>query len=310
MRKAAIEAVGSLADRDERVVFIGSDLGPGVLESMRTRHPGRFFMEGVAEQHVVGMAAGLATEGFRPYVNTIATFLTRRCYEQVAIDLCIQDLPVVLLASGGGAVYAPLGPTHLAVEDLAILRALPNMTVIAPCDADEMRRLMDQTLDWPHPIYVRFAKGGDPIVSRAELGFRIGEAIVMAEGQDGLIVSTGVATQIALDAAADLRAAGTSCGVLHVHTVKPLDADRIVRMAAEHGRVVVVEEHVTMGGLGSAVLEALADAGVDARVRRIGIPDRFADRYGSQRDLLEHWGITRAAVAAAMDETKGGHRVR
>jgi transketolase len=310
MRKAAIEAVGSLADRDERVVFIGSDLGPGVLESMRTRHPERFFMEGVAEQHVVGMAAGLATEGFRPYVNTIATFLTRRCYEQVAIDLCIQDLPVVLLASGGGAVYAPLGPTHLAVEDMAILRALPNMTVVAPCDADEMRRLMDQTLDWPHPIYVRFAKGGDPVVSRAELGFRIGEAIVMAEGQDGLIVSTGIATQIALDAAADLRSAGTSCSVLHVHTVKPLDADRIVRMAAGHGRVVVVEEHVTTGGLGSAVLEALADAGVDARVRRIGIPDRFADRYGSQRDLLEHWGITRSAVAAAMDGTKGGRRVR
>jgi len=307
VRKAAIEAVGALADRDERVVFIGSDLGPGVLDSMRTRHPERFFMEGVAEQHVVGMAAGLATEGFRPYVNTIATFLTRRCYEQVAIDLCIQDLPVVLLASGGGAVYAPLGPTHLAVEDIAILRALPNMTVVAPCDADEMRRLMDLTLAWPHPMYVRFAKGGDPVVSRADLGFEIGRAIEMEQGSDGLIVSTGVATQIALAAAAELRAGGIGCSVLHVHTVKPLDAQAIVARAASCGRVVVVEEHVVSGGLGSAVLEALADADALAgtSVRRIGIPDRFADKYGSQRDLMDHWGITPAAVVSAMRSLAG-----
>jgi len=314
MRKAAIEAVGALADRDERVVFIGSDLGPGVLESMRTRHPDRFFMEGVAEQHVVGMAAGLATEGFRPYVNTIATFLTRRCYEQVTIDLCIQDLPVVLLASGGGAVYAPLGPTHLAVEDLAILRALPNMTVVAPCDADEMRRLMDQTLDWSHPIYVRFAKGGDPVVSRADAGFAIGCAIEMEHGPDGLIVSTGVTTQVALAAAAELRASGISCSVLHAHTVKPLDTEKVVSLASASGRVVVVEEHVVAGGLGSAVLEALADADElgGTSVRRIGIPDRFADTYGSQRDLMDHWGITSGAVAAAMRSMagEGNRRVR
>ena len=179
MRKTSLDWVHKLAQRDGRVVFIGSDLGPGVLDAMRKEMPERFFMEGISEQHVVGMAAGLAMEGYVPYVNTIATFLTRRCYEQVALDLCLQDLPVRLIASGGGAVYAPLGPTHLAVEDIAIMRALPNMTVVVPCDAEEMERLMLSTLEWPHPIYIRLAKGGDRVVSRKENGFEIGKAIVM-----------------------------------------------------------------------------------------------------------------------------------
>jgi transketolase len=302
LRKAAIESVGRLADIDPRVVFVGSDLGVGVLESMRLRHPDRFFMEGVSEQHVVGMAAGMAAEGLRPYVNTIATFLTRRCYEQIVIDLCIQDLPVVLIASGGGAVYAPLGPTHLAVEDIALLRVLPNMTIVVPCDADEARRLMDQTLEWPHPIYVRLAKGGDPIVSRAELGFEIGRAIAMEQGTDGLIVSTGVATQIALEARSQLAAEGKECAVLHVHTIKPLDTGALIDLAAQVPRVVVVEEHVERGGLGSAVLETLSDAGLlrDRDVVRVGIPDRFADRYGSQSDLLSHWDITTRRVVDSM----------
>ena len=136
-------------------------------------------MEGITEQNVIGMAAGLAMEGYIPYANTIATFITRRCYEQVAVDLCLHDLPVRLIGNGGGLVYAPLGPTHLAIEDIAIMRALPNMTVTAVCDAKEMVRLMNCTLDWPHPIYIRLAKGGDPIVSREENGFAIGKAIPM-----------------------------------------------------------------------------------------------------------------------------------
>ena len=144
MRKTSLDMVYQFAKVDPRIVFIGSDLGPGILDGMKKEIPERFFMEGVSEQHIIGMAAGLALNGFIPYINTIATFLTRRCYEQVALDLCLQDLPVRLIASGGGAVYAPLGPTHLAVEDLAIMRALPNMAVLAPCDAEEMRRLMDQ----------------------------------------------------------------------------------------------------------------------------------------------------------------------
>ena len=157
-------------------------------------------MEGVAEQHVVGMAAGLAMEGFIPYVNTIATFLSRRCYEQIVLDLCLHRLPVRLIANGGGVVYAPLGPTHLATEDITILRCVPNMTIVAPCDAEEMARFMSVSLDWPDPIYIRLAKGGDEIVSRAENGFVIGKAIALREPGQVLFVTTGILAQRALAA--------------------------------------------------------------------------------------------------------------
>jgi transketolase len=159
--------VHELARRDERVIYLGSDLSPGLLDEMKAEFPNRHYMEGITEAHLIGMSAGMAMEGLLPYVHTIATFITRRCYEQVAIDLCLHDLPVRLIGNGGGYVYAPLGPTHQAIEDLAIMRALPNMTVTAACDADEMTRLMDASLDWPHPIYIRLAKGGEPVISDA-----------------------------------------------------------------------------------------------------------------------------------------------
>src|SRR6201993_1593552 len=179
MRPACINKVFDLAQHDARVVYIGSGLDPSLTRRMKEEMPGRAFMEGVSEQHVVGMAAGLAMEGFIPYVHTIATFITRRCYEQVAVDLCLHNLPVRLIGNGGGLVYAPLGPTHLAIEDLAIMRALPNMTVVAVCDAEEMKSFMRCSLDWRGPIYIRLAKGGDPVVSRAANGFSIGRAIPM-----------------------------------------------------------------------------------------------------------------------------------
>src|ERR1700683_1559794 len=185
MRQTCLNMVYDLAKRDKRVLFIGSDLSPGLLGDMKKEMPERWYMEGITEAKVIGMAAGFAMEGYIPYVNTIATFITRRCYEQVAVDLCLHNLPVRLIGNGGGLVYAPLGPTHLAIEDIAIMRALPNRPVVAVCDADEMKRFMDQTLDWPGPIYIRLAKGYDPIVSRDELGFTIGKALEMREAKGG-----------------------------------------------------------------------------------------------------------------------------
>src|SRR5882762_10300508 len=195
MRATCLNMIYELAKRDKRALFIGSDLSPGLLDDMRKEMPERWYMEGITEANLIGMSAGLAMEGFIPYANTIATFITRRCYEQVAVDLCLHNLPVRLIGNGGGLVYSPLGPTHLAIEDIAIMRSLPNMTVVSVCDADEMNRFMDQTLDWPGPIYIRLAKGFDPIVSRNELGFEIGKAIPMRVAAHGmssaLLVSTG-----------------------------------------------------------------------------------------------------------------------
>ena len=308
MRKRSLDMVYDLARRDDRVVFIGSDLSPGLLAEMKESFPSRYYMEGIAEANVVGIAAGMALEGFVPYVNTIATFLSRRCYEQVAVDLCLHDLPVRLIGNGGGYVYAPLGPTHQAIEDIAIMRALPNMTVTAVCDADEMTRLMNQTLTWPHPIYIRLAKGGDPIISKEERGFAIGKAVDMIDEQrsasDVLLIATGVATTQALEAARALSAGGARCRLLHVHTIKPLDGEAIVHAAAETGLVVTVEEHSIVGGLGSAVLEAIADAGLEPlpRVKRLGIRDQFASHYGTQRALMEASGIHADGIRATVAE--------
>ncbi|MFM9120831.1 MAG: transketolase family protein [Acidimicrobiaceae bacterium] len=308
MRKTALDCVYKLSKIDERVVFVGSDLGPGVLDKMKTEFPDRFFMEGVSEQYIIGMAAGLAMEGFIPYVNTIATFLTRRCYEQVAVDLCLHDLPVRLIANGGGGVYAPLGPTHLAIEDIAIMRALPNMAVVAPCDADEMNRLMMSTLEWPHPIYIRLARGGDPIVSKDDRGFELGKAIKMKDGVDGLFITTGVMTQLALETTEILKAKGVDVGVLHVHTIKPFDTSGVVSAIESVKAVVTVEEHIVNGGLGSAVLETCSELHPELlpKISRIGIPDKFATEYGSQSSLLKHWGITSDNLVSAMMKKIGG----
>ena len=288
MRKTSLNCINELAKQDERVVFIGSDLGAGVLEEMKRDKPERFIMEGVSEQHIIGMAAGLAMEGFIPYVNTIATFLTRRCFEQVVLDLCLHKVPVRLIGNGGGVVYAPLGPTHLAIEDLAIMRAIPNMTVVAPCDAEEMKRLMRETLEWPGPIYIRLAKGGDEVVSREENGFTIGKGIIMRKPCEVLFVTTGILTQRAMIAANMLEKDGIGAGVLHIHTVKPLDRNLIVEQASKVSLLITAEEHTLYGGLGSSVLEVLHDSGMKniPKVLRLGLPDHFAHEYGSQDTLM------------------------
>src|SRR3954466_1400690 len=251
MRATCVNMIYELAKRDKRPLFIGSDLSPGILDAMRKEMPDRWYMEGITEQNLIGMSAGLALEGFIPYPNTIAPFITRRCYEQVAVDLCLHNLPVRLIGNGGGLVYAPLGPTHLAIEDIAIMRALPNMTVVSVCDADEMNRFMEQTLDWPGPIYIRLAKGFDPIVSDPKHEFSIGKAIVIREagGARGrvLLIATGVATTRVLAAADLLAKEGVESTVLHVHTVKPLDVDAILRHSADADLVVTVEEHTMLG---------------------------------------------------------------
>lgn len=291
MRQRAIAKILDLAVLDERVVFIGSDLGPGVLDAMKERFPDRFFMEGVSEANIIGMAAGLAMDGYIPYINTIATFLTRRCLDQIVVDLCLENLPVRLIASGGGLVYAPLGPTHIAFDDIGLLRTIPNMTIAAPCDAPEMERLMDSSLDWPGPLYIRVAKGGDPVVSDPVAPFALGRAITMREGSSVLIVATGVMTTRALAAAERLAARGIDCTVLHMHTIKPLDEAAILRHLPAASLVVTIEEHSAIGGLGSAVADLLVAQADRPRYLRLALEDRFPTGYGSQDHLLALAGL-------------------
>lgn len=308
MRKVAIESVYDLAVKDPRVVFIGSDLGRDTLKNFKKEFPERFFMEGVSEATVIGMAAGMALEGKIPYINTISTFLMRRACEQVILDMCLHNVNVRLLGSGGGLVYAPLGPTHLATDDLAIGRAIPNLTVVAPCDADEMRRVMLESVSWEGPMYIRIAKGSDPIVSQATAGFKIGRAILMKEGKDALVVTTGITAKLGLDAAEHFAKHGIQVGVLHVHTLKPLDTAMLKQMIASVPAVVSIEEHTLIGGLGSAVAEVIAESGLGRRFKRIALPDVFPEEYGNQASLMKKYSITTENLIAVLSDLVGGGR--
>jgi transketolase len=304
MRKTCLNKIYEMAQQDDRIFFIGSDLGFETLKDFKEEIPDRFIMEGINEAHVIGMASGLAMEGKIVYVNTIATFLTRRCFEQVVLDMCMHNINVRLIGNGGGVVYAPLGSTHLAFEDIAIFRALPNMTIVAPADADEMTRLMPLTVDYPGPIYIRLAKGYDPIVTNEENSFEIGKGISMRSGKDALIVTTGISLRIALAAADILAGKGINTGILHLHTIKPLDREKLIEMAEPVGAVVAVEEHTIIGGLGSAIAEVLAETNFTKpkRFKRIGIPDVFPDQYGSQDSLMARYEITSDGIVKTIQK--------
>ena len=296
MLRACMNTICQMAKTNPNVVLICCDQGPGV--ELQGLTPDRYFMETISEANIAGMAAGLAAEGYIPYILNHATFNTRKAYEQIALDSCLQNRPIRVIGMGGGLATAHLGPTHTAIEDVAIMRAIPNMTVIVPCDADEVTRLMPQTLIWPGSIYIRMAKYGKPIVSRNEAGFEIGKAILMREG-DVLIITNGAMTHRAIAAAKLLSTQGIECAVLHVHTVKPLDKD-IVEHVKKARMVVTIAEHTLVGGLGSARLELLADQVALINippVYRLGLPDAFVQTYGDQDSLLEEYGLQSFQIA-------------
>ncbi len=308
MRQTCLNCAYEHALADERVVFIGSDLGVNTLDKFRREMPDRFFMEGVSEANVVGMAAGLAAEGHIVYVNTLAVFLTRRAYEQVALDVCLHNLDVRLLGNGGGLVYAPLGPTHTATDDIALMRTLPNMTILAPSDAREMRRVMGLLRGHRGPAYVRMAKGGDPLVSEEDTPAAIGKAVPARDGKDALITTTGVTLGAALAAADTLSTLGVNAAVLHFPTVKPLDTAALREAIAAVPVVVSIEEHIATGGLGSAVAEVLAETadGIPRRFARLAIPNVYPDHYGSQAALMRHYGIDAETLVRCVQTLREG----
>ena len=294
MRQTCLNTVFELAKKNKKVVFVGSDLGPGVLDSFKKKYPNRFFMEGVAEQSIIGLAAGLAFEKFRPYVNTIATFITRRCFEQVLVDLCLHNLPVTLIGNGGGLVYAPLGPTHQAIEDLSIMRSLPNLTIISPSDAYEMKNLMLDSLNLKGPLYVRIARGGEKIINNKMDKIKIGKGIIKKKPGKLLFISTGVMTQKALDASNELsKKYGIKSGVLHLGTIKPLDEKILKYWLPKVEKVITVEENILDGGFGSSILEFINIHlnNLKIEIKRVGLPNKFVKKYGSQDELHEYFKL-------------------
>ena len=288
-------------------MFIGSDLGAGTLAEAMKRFPSRVLMEGIAEQHIVGMAAGLALEGFIPFVHTIGTFLTRRAFEQVAIDVALHQLPVRLIASGGGMVYAPLGPTHQAVEDFALMGAIPGMAIFSPADPFEMKQVVRSLTDYQGPAYVRLGKGGEPHVTGES--FEVGELKALRTGTDALIISTGAVVHECLDAADGLAALGIKASVLHVPTISPLDEDALTTLISKHSVVLVVEEHIPSGGLWTRVVELLNRRDLPRVIHQASLPNRYAESYGSQRDHWQAANLTSEAITERIAQlTKDSNR--
>jgi transketolase len=295
MRQTCLNTVYELAKKNKKIIFIGSDLGPGVLDSFKKKYPDRFFMEGVAEQSIIGLAAGMAFENFRPYVNTIATFITRRCFEQVVVDLCLHNLPVTLIGNGGGLVYAPLGPTHQAIEDISIMRSIPNLTIISPSDAHEMKNLMLDSVNLKGPLYVRIARGGEEIITQ-KFKSKIGKAIKLKKAKNYYFLTTGITNHIALEACKFLKKSeNIDCGVAHFSTIKPLDKTFLNKIIINSKKIITVEENVKAGGFGSSILEfssELSSTRKKADIKIMGLKDKFLEKYGTQEELLDYSGLS------------------
>lgn len=293
MRQTALKTVYELAKKDSRVVFVGSDLGAGTLKEMKEELPDQFFMEGISEQHLIGFAAGLAKEGFIPYVNTIANFFTRRAFEQIAMDIALHDLPVRLLASGGGMVYAPLGPTHTAIEDLSLMSTIPKMRIFAPGDANEMRALIHTSLSDLRPWYVRFGKGGEPIFSPEAQKTPAAPKVFGHPNGEILILSTGILIHESLSAIEILsKNDGLDVTAIHFPEFTDLHESIWSELYNDARVVIVAEEHVPSGGLFSKVLRTAWQEkwGVEKLVHK-SLPFRYLHNYGSQKDHLEANGL-------------------
>lgn len=293
MRNAFADEITKLGQADPRVVLLSGDIGNKLFDKFKERAAGRFFNCGVAEANMMSVASGMALSGLRPFIYTITPFTTTRCFEQIRVDACYHEAPVVIVGTGSGLSYAELGPTHHSLEDLAILRTLPGMTVLAPCDEVELRLGLRAALRLDGPVYMRIGKKGEPIVHRQAPDFRIGRAITVRDGRDVCLVATGTIMPVVLAAAEALERDGVSARVESFHTVKPLDAQRLAEVFAACAVVAVVEEHGKVGGLAGAVAEWRAGhAQARARMLGFGTDDVFMHEIGSQDYARRKFGLT------------------
>ncbi|GAA2581440.1 transketolase C-terminal domain-containing protein [Actinomadura fulvescens] len=297
-REAFRRALTELAGRDPRVWCCDSDMG-GLAGGFARSHPGQYVDLGIAEANLMSVAAALAASGKIPFVNTMASFAALRAGEQVKVDIAYNDLPVHIAASHSGLSGGHFGATHQALEDLAVMRALPNMTVVVPADAAAAEQAVAAVAALPGPSYLRLGRKPTPPVHEPGARFVLGRAARLRAGDDVALLACGPHPLMAALAAHDrLAAAGIGARVLDMATIKPLDLEAVVAAAAQTRGLVTVEEHNVIGGLGGAVAEALAELS-PAPLRRVGIRDRFCEHVGGHEDLLRVYGVTADAVTRA-----------
>jgi transketolase len=304
MRTAFIETLIDRAGREPRLCLLTGDLGFGVVEPFAAKFGDRFVNVGVAEQNMAGVATGMALSGKIVFVYSIANFPTLRCLEQIRNGACYHNANVKIVSVGGGLAYGSLGMSHHATEDLAIMRALPNMTVVAPGDPHETRAATEAIVDRPGPAYLRLGRAGEPHVHATAVQIEIGRALRVREGRDITLISTGGMLPIAMHVADTLGGEGIGCRLLSMHTVKPLDEDAVRTAAVETRLVVTLEEHSVLGGLGGAVAEVMAELPAKgATLKRIGLPSAFISKAGSRDYLIQSQGLSAPAIVESVRQS-------
>lgn len=303
MRDQFARTLYEVAHRTPDVFIIVADISPAAsMAPFRADFPDRFINVGVAEQSMIGVCAGLALRGCRPFAYTIATFAIYRPFEQVRVDICYHNLPVTIVGIGGGIAYSTLGGTHHAQEDVAIMSALPNMTVLAPCDPAETAAATWAAVERNGPVYLRLGKSGEPnLTAQAVDPFVFGTVRRLRAGRDVCILSYGTITKMAFDVADAIeRESGASVAVTSVHTLKPLDREGIARTLQQFDAVVVIEEHTPYGGLSGRVKEIAWESGARCRLSTFSLQDDFIHAFGTHAYLLERHGLSVEAITRAV----------
>lgn len=297
MRNAFAEEITHLAQEDSRLVLLSGDIGNRLFDKFKIVDKERFYNCGVAEANMMGMAAGMALSGLRPVVYTITPFTTTRCFEQIRVDVCYHNAPVIIVGTGSGLSYAELGPTHHSLEDLAILRTLPGMRVLAPCDSTELRMALRASLRGDHPTYIRIGKKGEPAIYKQTPPFEIGKVNTLRKGCDVALLGAGTIMAEVLKAADILAMHGISAEVVSFHTIKPLDTEFLSAAVSRFKLLAVVEEHGLIGGLGSAISEWRTQQNVTCPQLNYGTPDEFMHEVGSQNYARSKYGLKGENIA-------------
>jgi transketolase len=297
LRTSFIKTLYEIAAEDPRVTLVVGDLGFGVVTDFAARYPNQFLNAGISEQNMTGVAAGMALAGRTVFTYSIANFPTLRCIEQIRNDVCYHGANVKIVCVGGGYAYGSLGMTHHATEDVAVMRSLPAMKIVAPGDPVETRLAVRAMVNDPSPYYLRLGRAGEPVVHREDVDFAIGRAITVRKGSDATLISTGGMLDSCIKAACMLGEEGRSVGVISMHTLKPLDLAALTKAARSNGPVLTVEEHSEIGGLGSAVAEVLMQAGFSGVFRKIALPDKFSSVAGDYQYLRALAGLDVDSIA-------------
>jgi len=291
------ETLLTLAKADKNILVVTSDSrGSGKLMPYADAVPEQLIEVGIAEQNLVGVAAGLASTGKTVFAVSPASFLTARALEQIKNDVCYSDQPVKLIGISAGVSYGALGSTHHAIHDIAVLRAIHNITIIVPADNLETTEAVKSAAQISHPVYIRFGKRPVPHLHPSGTPFKVGKALRIRDGRDLAFIATGETVTPALKAAEEMEQSGYSCRVISMHTIKPLDTETVIRAAEECRAVMTVEEHHTSGGLGEACAAILMQANMSAPFQIVGIPDEYT-MTGNQLEIFRHYGLTARGLA-------------